>query len=99
MSATRVGISNVGRELSGGEGLACGVLPGAAEGIACSDEFEGSAGGEAGQPTTVSEHFTHVIHFFAYSAGLNPDSLDRSNRRTWIPCSLLSVYPAELNPG
>lgn len=60
-----VGIGNVRGELSGGEGIAGGVLPGAGESIVCADEFEGGAGGEAGEGATVIEHVAHIRHVFS----------------------------------
>ena len=57
-----VGVGNVGGELSGGEGFTGGVLPGAGEGILCSDEFEGGAGGETSEGGTATKHIDHISY-------------------------------------
>lgn len=57
-----VGVGNVRGKLSGGEGLAGGVLPGTGKSIARSDEFEGGAGGKTGEGGAFTEHIPHTRH-------------------------------------
>lgn len=57
-----VGVGNVRGKLSGGEGFAGGVLPGAGEIVIRVDEFEGGAGGQAGEGGAVIEYVAHIRH-------------------------------------
>lgn len=57
-----VGVGNVRGKLSGGEGFAGGVLPGAGEIVIRTDEFEGGASGDAGEARTKIEHIKHICY-------------------------------------